>query len=125
MNNADVISSIVVSPKKHHIENQTRDVNHGRRSHIEPAKPLSAVHLTNISTFVPPISQEIHTIAQRSIMYDPISEHTLNALSYASPWAALASYSPRHAIRNTRSTMANVTDPPDTSKCLLSFLNRT
>ena len=79
----------------------------GKRE-IASLKPTSAIHLTNITSLVPDISEDVHAISQRSIIYDPISEHTLSALSYASPWAAVTSYSPRHAILQTRSSIANV-----------------
>ena len=111
------VSSSIISNadnKRSTIKNEHHDANGSER-------PLSAVHLTNISLLMPSISKEIHTIAQRSIFYNPISEDTLNALSYSSPWAVMTSYSPRHAIRNTRSTIANTTGLPAASKGILFF----
>ena len=89
--------------------------------YTDTIEPLSAVHLTNISLLVPDISENIHTIAKRSIMYNPKNKETLNALSYSSPWAAMASLNARDIILQARSIIANVSGRTDSSKTFEMF----
>ena len=87
-----------------------RRKNRRGRRNLASLKPTSAVHLTNFSLLLPDISKDVRDIAQRSIIFNPSNDETLNALTYASPWAAMATYNPRDIINNVRSTIANVSD---------------
>ena len=101
--------ALITSKKENTKTGEKLNARLGKRS-ATSLKPISAIHLTNITLLVPDISEHVHAISQKSIIYDPISEDTLNQLSYTSPWAAVTSYNPRHAILKTRSTISNVTD---------------
>ena len=97
--------------------NRERNRKPSKRS-VDSYKPMSAVHLSNISTLVPEIfiPEDIHIISQRSILYNPKSKETLNAFAYASPWAAMVSYNPRNEILKARSNIANLSEPLASSK---------
>ena len=87
-----------------------------RQKRAVESKPTSAIHLTNLTAYLPDIDAEIHAVAKKSIIYNPYSPTTMNSLMHAAPWSVMMSYKPRDAILQSRSIITSQIDSAGSGK---------